>query len=40
MVLVYKVYKACGAINNFHDGWGEREIKATKIQYGSEICLV
>jgi hypothetical protein len=27
------------AINDFRDGWGEREIKTTKIQYGGEICL-
>jgi hypothetical protein len=24
---------------DFRDGWGEREIKTTKIQYGGEICL-
>ena len=29
-----------GAINDFRDGWGEREIKTTKIQYGGEIYLV
>jgi hypothetical protein len=28
------------AINDFRDGWGEREIKTTKIQYGGEIYLV
>ena len=26
-------------INDFRDGWGEREIKTTKVQYGSEIYL-
>jgi hypothetical protein len=25
------------AIVDFRDGWGEREIKTTKIQYGGEI---
>jgi hypothetical protein len=28
------------AINDFRDGWGEREMKTTKIQYGGEIYLV
>jgi hypothetical protein len=28
------------AINEFRDGWGEREIKTTKIQYGGTIYLV
>jgi hypothetical protein len=29
------------AINDFRDGWGEREIKiTTKIQYGGKIYLV
>jgi hypothetical protein len=28
------------AVNDFRDGWGEREIKTTKIQYGGEIYLV
>jgi hypothetical protein len=29
------------AINDFRDGWGEREIKiTTKIQYGGNIYLV
>jgi hypothetical protein len=27
------------AINDFRDGWGEREMKTTKFQYGGEICL-
>jgi hypothetical protein len=27
------------AINDFRDGWGEREIKTTKIQYRGEIGL-
>jgi hypothetical protein len=27
-------------INDFRDGWGEREIKTTKIQYGGELYLV
>jgi hypothetical protein len=27
------------AINDFRDGWGEREIKTTKIQYGGEMFL-
>jgi hypothetical protein len=28
------------AINDFRDGWAEREIKTRKIQYGGEIYLV
>jgi hypothetical protein len=28
------------AINDFCDGWAEREMKTTKIQYGGEIYLV
>jgi hypothetical protein len=28
------------AVNDFRDGWGEWEIKTTKIQYGGEIYLV
>ena len=28
------------AINDFRDGWGEREIKTREIQYGGEIYLV
>jgi hypothetical protein len=29
-----------GVLNDFRDGWGQREIKTTKIQYGGEIYLV